>query len=951
MNPLRQLESCGQSIWLDFLARRFITDGSLARLVAEDGLKGVTSNPSIFEKAIGHSRDYDEALRVLEDRGDLGVGALYEHLAVADIRAAADVLRPVYEASKGRDGFVSLEVSPYLALATEETVADARRLWREVERPNLMVKVPATPAGIPAIRRLTGEGINVNVTLLFSQQVYEEVAGAYIAGLEDLVARGGDPSAIASVASFFVSRIDTAVDKRLAERLRGSNDEETRRLLEGLRGKVAIANAKLAYRRYKRLFSGPRWAALEAKGARRQRLLWASTGTKNPAYSDVLYVEELIGPDTINTLPPATMDAFRDHGRVRPSLEADLGEAERVMAALERAGIAIGEVTAQLVEEGVRLFAQSFDQLLAAVAQRRRAGLGAALGDLAPVLPDALAKNLAATLDLWRTEGRTRRLWAGDAALWTGRDEGRWLGWLRIVEAQRKALPQLAAIAKTGREDGFRHAVLLGMGGSSLGPEVLAETFGRQPGYPELVTLDSTDPTQIRGVERRLDLQRTLFIVASKSGSTLEPDILQRYFWGRVSGALGAAEAGRRFIAITDPGSQLEKLAQREKFRHVFPGEPTIGGRYSVLSNFGMVPAAIMGLDFERLLAATEVMVRSCAAEVPPTENPAVVLGAILGLAAKSGRDKATILASPGLASFGAWLEQLLAESTGKEGRGIVPVDGEGVGPPEAYGDDRLFIRLALAEEPDPAAERALAVLEAAGHPVVRIVLRDRYQLGQEFFRWEMATAVAGAIVGINPFDQPDVEASKVKTRELTSAYEASGALPPERPFLEEHGVALFADSANAAALEAAGGARSLAGALRAHLARLGPGDYCALLAYLDRSAAHQEALQAMRLRIRDARRVATCLGFGPRFLHSTGQAYKGGPNSGVFLQITCEDGAADLAIPGRKYSFGLVKAAQARGDFDVLAERGRRALRVHLGADAAAGLRRLGTAVRDALA
>ncbi len=947
MNALKALAEYGQSVWLDFLARRFIADGSLTRLIDQDGLRGITSNPTIFEKAIGGSGDYDAALQASEESGDLDVGALYERLAVADIQNAAEQLRPVYEASARRDGFVSLEVSPYHAHDTAATLAEARRLWRAVGRDNLLVKVPATAAGLPAIRQLLGEGININITLLFSQQVYEQVVDAYLGGVEQFVAGGGDPARLASVASFFVSRIDTAVDRLIEERLAKADGGTA--LLADLRGKIAIANAKLAYRRYQRRFAGPRWEALRAKGAQPQRLLWASTGAKNPAYRDVLYVEELIGPDTVNTMPLATLEAFRDHGRPRASLAEGVDEAERAMAALARGGIAIDQVTAGLREEGVRLFVEAADKLLAAVAGKRRALLRDRLDGQQAALPAPLRQALDDALQRWRQGGDLRRLWARDARLWTGGDEARWLGWLDIVAAQQGRLDELVALGEDVRRGGFSHALLLGMGGSSLGPEVLAASFGRQSGHPELLVLDSTDPAQIRAVERRIDPARTLFIVSSKSGSTLEPDILLRHFFARTDQALGGDRAGQHFIAITDPGSALQQTAERLGFRRICFGLPSIGGRYSVLSDFGLVPAAVMGLDLRRLIEATRRMVRSCGESVPPEENPGAVLGLVLGLAARSGRDKVTITTTPGIADIGAWLEQLLAESTGKDGKGLIPVDGETLGPPECYGGDRLFAHLRLAGEADDTQEAALAALERAGHPVLRVTVTERLHLGQEFFRWEMATAVAGAVIGINPFDQPDVEASKVKTRELTAAYEKSGRLPPETPVFEDRGIALFADARNAEALSGAARERSLEAWLAAHLARLRPGDYCALLAYIERSERHHQALQAMRLLIRDRKRVATCVGFGPRFLHSTGQAYKGGPNSGVFLQITGED-AADIAIPERRYTFGVVEAAQARGDLDVLAERGRRALRIHLGPDVAAGLTRLQGAVRRSL-
>jgi transaldolase/glucose-6-phosphate isomerase len=948
-NPLKALHSQGQTVWLDFLSRRFLADGGLKKLIANDGLTGVTSNPSIFEKAIAESNDYDASLREAEDRADLGVMALYEHLAIDDICSAADDLKPVFDRTHGADGYASIEVSPYLAMDTEATVSEARRLARLVDRPNVMVKVPATKAGLPAIRRLTADGVNVNITLLFSQDVYEEVVDAYLTGLEQFVARGGDPSQVASVASFFVSRIDVAVDKLVTEQLQKTANADKRRSLSGLKGNVAIANAKLAYRRYKRLFSGARWQKLRTRGARSQRVLWASTSTKTPGLSDVLYVDGLIGRDTINTMPPKTVDAFRDHGKVRPSLEEDVEGAERTMRELDRLGISIDAVTAQLTVDGVRQFSDAFDKLLGSLARKRAALLGDELNRQSVSLPAALGKAVDSSLEQWRRAGNVRRLWKGDATLWTGADEGRWLGWLDIIDNERKRLSELNDLAANIRHENFLHAVLLGMGGSSLGPEVLAKTFGHTAAHPELIVLDSTEPDQIRAVEEVIDLSRSLFIVSSKSGTTLEPNILKDYFFERVKETVGADRAGMRFIAVTDPGSELETAAEHDRFRYLGLGRPSIGGRYSVLSDFGMVPAAVVGLNIGKLLATAQKMANACGPAVPPADNPGVILGTVLAEAARLGRDKVPITASSGIADLGAWLEQLLAESTGKQGKGLIPVNDEPLGPPEAYGPDRLFVHIVLNGDPDHAQDRAIAELEQAGHPVVRIGLADRDRLVQEFFRWEIAIAVAGAIIAINPFDQPDVEASKVKTRALTAAYEQNGVMPAETPILQENGIKVFADADNARALKLDPEDKSLAGSLKAHLGRLRAGDYCAVLAYIARDEAHATALQDMRTKIRDAKHVATCVGFGPRYLHSTGQAYKGGPNEGVFLQVTC-DARNDLPVPGHKYSFGTVIAAQARGDFSVLNERKRRAIRVHLGDDIRTGLKHLNDALQKAL-
>ena len=562
-------------------------------------------------------------------------------------------------------------------------------------------------------------------------------------------------------------------------------------------------------------------------------------------------------------------------------------------------------------------------------------------------LPSSLQGAFSASLDDWKKSNKVARLWQKDASLWSGTDESNWLGWLSITEEQIAHVDALKAIAADVKKARFKDALLLGMGGSSLCPEVLRMTFGKVKGFPELHVLDSTDPAQIKAIEAKVDLKSTICIVSSKSGSTLEPNIYKQYFFERVKAKAGEKEVGNRFIAITDPGSKMQQVAEADKFRKIFFGVPSIGGRYSALSNFGMVPGAVMGLDVAKFLKNTEEMVKACGASVAADSNPGVILGNILGVAANHGRDKITIIASPGISDLGAWLEQLIAESTGKIGKGIIPVDRERLAKPPIYGNDRVFAYLRLASKPNKTQDADVAALEKAGHPVVRITLPSIYNLGQEFFRWEIATAVAGSIIGINAFNQPDVEASKIETKKLTSQYEATGSLPPEAPFFEDQGIKLFADERNTAALK--GGAK-LADVLKTHLSRAGAGDYFAVLGYITMNAAHEKALQGIRHAVRDKKKVATVLGFGPRFLHSTGQAYKGGPNSGVFLQITCDD-AKDLPVPGQKYTFGIVKAAQARGDFAVLAERGRRALRVHLGKNVKAGLATLSKAVQKAIA
>jgi transaldolase/glucose-6-phosphate isomerase len=939
------LTAAGQSVWLDYIKRSMLQDGSLRRMVEQDGLRGMTSNPSIFEKAITGSADYAHDLAAAGAEAAKHPKAVFERLAVADVKAACDLFRPVYDATHRLDGYVSLECAPDLANDMKGTLEEARRLWAAVDRPNLMIKVPGTPAGVPSTRQLLSEAINVNVTLLFSVDAYESIAAAWLDGLEMLAKKGGDVSRVASVASFFVSRIDTLLDPKLEEIAKRASNPADQARAKGLLGKTAIANAKVAYASYQEMKKGARFRQLLSKGAMPQRLLWGSTSTKNPNYRDVVYVEELIGAETVNTVPLPTFEAFKEHGVVKPTLAADVDGARKDLAELARTGLSLKAATDALLADGVKLFKDAFDKLLHAIAHHDSAP--------APVLGNAARTKLPADVEKsvhekcadWNSGGKVKRLWSGDASLWTNGDEAKWLGWLTIVDEQRKDVARFQKVFDEVHAGGFEHVCLLGMGGSSLCPEVWSKTFGPQPGAPKLAVLDSTDPQQLLAVERALDLTKTLFCVSSKSGSTLEPNIFKAYFFERVKQVVGAEGAGRRFVAITDPGSQMEKVALGDGFRRTFAGVKSIGGRYSALSDFGLVPAAAMGVDVERLLDRALAMKEACTHE-KAEDNPGVFLGLVLGCAAKLGRDKVTIVASPRVADLGAWIEQLLAESTGKIGRGLIPVDRERLGTPAEYGNDRVFLSFELAGDRNEENLAALRKLEEAGHPVVHVAMKDAYDLAAEFFRLEVATAVAGEVLNIHPFDQPDVEASKVETKKLTSAYEQSGSLPAESPFWTGEGVALFADERNAGELtRAVGKSASLVAFLRAHFARLKKGDYAAFLAYVDMNATHEALVQECRHVVRDHRKVATVVGFGPRFLHSTGQAYKGGPNSGVFLQVTADD-ARDVAVPGAKYSFGIVKAAQARGDFAVLAERGRRALRVHLGSDVAAGLAKLRAAV-----
>jgi transaldolase/glucose-6-phosphate isomerase len=941
MEPLLELIKYGQSYWLDNLTRAMITNGALQRRVEEQGLRGVTSNPAIFNKAISGSRDYDAQITQLV-REQRSIQDIYEQLVVTDVQHACDILRPVYDASDGVDGFVSLEVSPYLAHDAEGTMREARRLFRAVDRPNVLIKIPGTPAGIPAIETMLYEGININVTLLFSIQSYEAVAQAYIRALERRVADGKAVKHVASVASFFLSRIDVLVDQLLGHRLQPGVQRGDGPLPERLFGKVAVASAKLAYQRFKAIFHGSRWQALVAKGARVQRPLWASTSTKDPLYSDVCYVEPLIGPHTVNTMPDETIDAFADHGTiVENSVEANLEEAQQVVHDLGSLGVDLDGVTQQLLNEGVQKFIDPFDTLMQTLANKRQTILGETAGSQTVAFGGVKAAVSSAYKAL-DSRQFTRRLWAHDPLLWKAEAASadairQRLGWLDSVETFRDKVDEITAFATDVKEAAFRHVVLLGMGGSSLCPDVCRDTFGSAPGWPELVMLDNTDPAAVREVEARIDPARTLFIVASKSGTTTETLSFYRYFHHCVS-QRGLGNVGEHFIAITDPGSFLVEEAHRQGFRHCFENPEDIGGRYSALSYFGLVPMALLGIDVAALLERAQRMAVSSGPVIPAATNTGVSLGTLLGMAAKHGRDKVTFVLSSSIGAFGYWVEQLLAESTGKDGKGLVPVEGEPLGAPEMYSQDRLFVLIRTVDCPDPATDAKLAALEAAGHPVVRIVIHDALDLGAEFLRWELATATAGAVLGLNPFDEPNVAESKKNTSALLHEWQQHGTFGEDQPIVQEGGIAVYGDPAQPWLPR---GERNVPAFLNAFVNLAVAPDYLALLPYFLRTEACHQALQALRLILRDRRHVATTLGYGPRYLHSTGQLHKGGPNTGMCILFTA-DAAADCPIPGQPYGFATLQRAQALGDFRSLVAKERRVIRVHLGDDLEGGLRRL---------
>jgi transaldolase/glucose-6-phosphate isomerase len=937
-NTLVEIMKTGQSIWYDNIRRAMLVSGDLRKKIEEDDLRGVTSNPTIFEKAITGSNDYDEQLHALVEAGK-SVSEIYEDLVVEDIGRAADILKPVYDKTDGIDGYISLEVNPGFAYKTQETIEEADRLFNRLGRKNVMIKIPAAQEGLPAIEEAIYRGINVNVTMIFSIENYEQVAEAFIRGLERRDAEGKPVDHIASVASFFVSRVDTAIDTDLEYKARHAATPEERARLEGMMGRAAIANAKLAYVKYKEIFHGERFRALKAKGAQVQRQLWASTGTKNPKYSEVLYVDNLIGPETVNTVPPATYTAIREKGKVALTLEEGLDECRALVRELGEIGIDLKAVTEKLQKDGLSSFVTSFDTLAESIESKRAAFLSGINERLTATL-GKYSEAVAGAIKEADKGDVMRRIWRKDAALWKS-DEAHQkiiknaLGWLTVPDMMigvEDDLVQFADRIRNVRE--FKHVMVCGMGGSSLCPEVLRQTFGKQDGYPELLVLDSTDPDAFSGIADQIDITRCLFIISSKSGTTTEPLVFYKYWYDQVGRR--KENPGECFVAVTDPGTLMEQMATEDKFKRIFLNPADIGGRYSALSYFGMVPAALMGLDVRKLLDRAERVVHACASVVPAAENPGARLGAIMGECANAGRDKLTISTDPRIASFGLWVEQLLAESTGKDGKGIVPVAGEPLGSPSVYGDDRLFVHISV-EKIDSETDAKLKALEAAGHPVVYRTLTDLYDLGEEFFLWEIATAFAGWRLGINPFDQPNVQESKDATKELLDTFTRDGKLPEQDVLATDGVLTIYADEQTRAELPS----ESVGAAIKAHLARAGAGDYIALLDYFEETPEYERVIQEIRTHLRDATRAATTTGYGPRFLHSTGQLHKGGSAAGVFMQLTAPD-IKDLPIPGQPYTFSTLKQAQALGDFRSLASRGRRAIRIDLGADVQAGLNRL---------
>jgi len=928
-NPIERAQQLGQSIWYDNVRRGMFVSGELQDLV-DQGVTGVTSNPSIFDKAIAGSSDYDSALaQVASD--DILSEKIFKTLALEDIRNAADVLSPVFEHTKGRDGYVSLEVSPTLAHDEDGTIAEAVRLFNSLQRSNVMIKVPATMEGISAISNLISLGVNINATLIFSIEQYAAVAEAYLTGLEQRLARGKTIHHLASVASIFVSRIDTKVDAAL--QIKGDSD---------LLGRIAIANATITYARFKQIFNGERWEKLAASGAHVQRPLWASTGTKNPAYPDTYYVDALVAADTVNTVPPATLKAFKDHGTAIERLTADrIQEAEEYLERLDEIGINLNEITRQLLDEGVATFSRSYESLLMSIEvkqaqlQRDWQVLEMGLGSYQPLVMKALTEL--------RRDRAISRIWEHDHTLWkpepneiTNR-----LGWLTSPETMLGVIPEIYNLVENLRSEGYTHVLLLGMGGSSLAPEMFRTTFGVQDGYLDLAVLDSTTPGAVLEWAKRLNLSRTLFIVSTKSGGTIETLSFFRFFYNLVSKYLGVEQAGEHFIAITDLGSKLVEIANDYNFRATFLNDPNIGGRYSALSYFGLLPAALAGVDLEKLLDRAMIGVCNCESSNCPRDgdNLGGRLGAVIGELAKAGRDKLTLITSPSIASFADWVEQLIAESTGKEGKGILPVVREPVGKPSEYGEDRFLVYMRLAG--DTIHDEAVAALEAVGLPLVRIHLEDLYDLGPQFFIWEMATAVAGYRLGINPFNQPNVESAKILARQMVAEFQAIGKITEIQPDIREVECSVYLDRVEKPAVNTIGAA------VHSFVQAAYEDGYIAIQAYLVPSQETDNALQSLRVYLRSETRLATTVGYGPRFLHSTGQLHKGDAGKGMFIQLT-SDWDQDVPIPEApdsstsSVSFGLLNQAQALGDRKAILENGRRVIRIHFGNNVLSGLKSL---------
>ena len=937
MNNLVKLIDYGQSYWLDNLTREKIKNGEIKKRVQKQGLRGITSNPSIFNKAISGGDAYDTQIKKLV-KAKKSVREIYEELTVKDVQDACDILKSVYDESSGTDGFVSLEVSPYLARDAKGTLKEARRLFSKVNRPNCLIKIPGTEEGVPAIEQCLYEGININITLLFSIKSYEKVAWAYINALERRLKEGKDISKVSSVASFFLSRIDVLTDKILGhyiipKKMIGEPKPEN------LLGKAGIASAKIAYQSFINIFNNERWRKLENKGAHVQKPLWASTSTKDPLYSDVRYVEDLVGPHTVNTMPDDTIDAFADHGKIAENaVEQDVDKAFKVFEDLKKLNIDIDFITRQLVNEGIEKFINPYDNLMKTLALKRVQFLEDAAGSQEFFLGD-ISSEVKSAFNSVDEKQIIRRIFIKDPYVWKsdGRDVDEIknaLGWLNVQDFIDRS-DEIIDFSKKIVTEKYKHVVLLGMGGSSLSSEVISETFGKRSGYPELIVLDNVDPKAIKNVESQIDLEKTLFIVASKSGKTIETLSFYKYFFNLLSES-GMKNPGKNFVAITDDGTSLENEAKEKKFRQVFTNPGDYGGRYSVLSYFGLVPMALTGIDIKKILHSANQMEINSGPFIPAEANSAVSLGVTLGISARLGRDKLTLIFSETLKPFGYWVEQLIAESTGKEGKGILPVEGEELTTPEKYGDDRLFVYVHLNGDNYQSDEKKFNALQNAGHPIVKIKLKDKMALGAEFFRWELATAVAGRILDINPFNQPNVAESKKNSSELLDKWKNNRKIDWGKPIVRKNISVYFNTEADWVPKR-----NNMADFLKSFTELAESPDYLAIQAFFNQTKQREKFLQSIRINLRDKLKVATTVGYGPRYLHSTGQLHKGGKNNGVFIMFT-HNNDNELPIPGNEYDFSTLQMAEALGDYRSLNNKKRRIIRIHLKENIDQGLKEI---------
>lgn len=912
MEKLRSLEILGQSIWYDNIQRGMLKNGQVSEMISKGEIKGITSNPSIFQNAIVNSSEYDIQLQTLAWSG-IDAEEIFWNMAVDDVQQAADLFIDLYERTNKQDGYVSLEVSPHLAHDAEATINAALSLWKLVDRPNLMVKVPATPEGILAVRRLIRLGINVNVTLIFGIERYREVIESYIAGLEDRIADGNPVNNVTSVASLFVSRIDTKIDA-LLNKVNLSPDK-----YNNLAGKSAIFNSRLAYQVFLEECKKPRFEKLSLQGAQLQRPLWASTSTKNPDYRDVMYVEQLIGKNTVNTVPPATLTAFLEHGIVNETINNDLEQIEKHFSSLNSIGISISEVTQSLEDEGVKAFIDAFNNLLAVI-ENRKMNEVSRVRDLTTVIKERVK--------LLEQSHFVSRLFRHDPTLWTNsvveqKEITQRMDWLEAPWNINLVKDQIVGLKEEFLDEGITNALVLGMGGSSLAPEVFSIIQSKQSKDESsglaVTILDSTHPDEVLVAEKNNPINKTLFIVSSKSGTTGEINAFFQYFYESTRKEMGD-KAGSHFIAITDPDTKLAQLAKEKGFRRIITANPMVGGRNSALTAFGIVPAYLAGIDIDQLMQKTHYFGRWFKSQ-QVAKNPGVLLGAMLGEAAIHGMDKLTILADEEWNAFAAWMEQLIAESSGKNGKGILPIAEEPLLEPKKLHKDRLFVYLRKKGLLDTYVEE----LNQLKFPVIVQNVNSMPDLAYQFYLWEVATATACSILGVNSFDQPNVQDAKTRTLAGIESYRKTGQFVISPVKVKADRFSIFSNldivfTENCTPIKA----------ITEFLSRFQTDNcYLAINAFIPRNEANIKTLNGLRLDIQREFGIATTLGFGPRYLHSTGQFHKGGSNNGIFIILT-NTPEVDIQIPGEGISFGNFCLAQALGDDAALIAHGRKTLRIH---------------------